>query len=322
MAVTIVIDKVRTPVTLESRTPPLPAEAALNAFEEKLGYALPGSYRLFLKKYNGGANASGFVGGIDDDPDTPYMSEDMVRDFYSLDAGEDYCRLRLPEFYFDDDWPDHALPIADDAGGNFFVLLLGDGRGQVVFVEHDMEDEDGLGSLRTRLLAHDFMDFLNRFESRKDYKARRKMEEKEEYARDFKRLNDGALPELLQEVFDGLKGEFPGLESYLRFLCLKVLKQKGFFSLHGEEDSARIYDLVFWAYQQKHSLTEWRKTYENLMWGNMATFGITGYAPGFIEDWWNRHLQEGMLVRHGTEYRFSEEFSALIRRKLEDAAGR
>ncbi|MEO7093878.1 MAG: SMI1/KNR4 family protein [Polyangiales bacterium] len=111
----VVVAGDETPVFLKKTHPPVD-EAAIAAFEEKLGFALPADYREFLLRYNGGAPVVGRVNGRDDDPQTPYMYGDAVRGFFGLgEAVPSYARLRASCDI--DHWevPRDVLFIADDA---------------------------------------------------------------------------------------------------------------------------------------------------------------------------------------------------------------
>src|SRR5205809_3847462 len=134
----------RTPAVVTSRGPKVSA-ARIAQFERHLGYSLPPDYREFLLKYNGGDPAVGEVRGRDDRPDVPYQHGDSIRTFLKLSCREgdvsQYEELRAP---VEIPWslPKNLLPIAEDAGGNCFILELGQKGGCVRFLDHEALDEE------------------------------------------------------------------------------------------------------------------------------------------------------------------------------------
>lgn len=97
----------------------------IRSLEEELGYPLPVSYRLFLKKY-------GLAAGKGDtrfsNPDNPEEVETAVDVFYGLKTGDGYD-LRENWQSFADDLPSRLLPIASGSGGQFLLSLGGDDKG-------------------------------------------------------------------------------------------------------------------------------------------------------------------------------------------------
>lgn len=115
-------------------------EAEITGFEALIGHALPKDFRAFLSICGGGfmemqpsfnwPNDGGWAGRVhtigglrNDDPD------------YSLQAQWNEPVWKLPR---------SLLWILRDTGGNPIVLALsGPEKGQVFFVDHDVEPDDG-----------------------------------------------------------------------------------------------------------------------------------------------------------------------------------
>ena len=164
----VVIGGTKTPVVLED-TGPKPTKRDLAAFETSLGFKLSEDYREFLSKYNGGDPVVGDVRGRDDDPSVPYQHGDSVNSFLKVavdgksippDALLRTSATRVPPL------PADALAIAEDAGGNAFVLTLGERRGEIRFVDHQSSEPFE----KQRVMADSFSDLLQRFRSVEEQK--------------------------------------------------------------------------------------------------------------------------------------------------------
>ena len=129
-------------------------EAAVAAFEARIGRPLPDEYRRILLAFNGGRpKPDGFRFALRRGPYT----DSAVNWFYGLgsspandlDWNRDQVRLRMPP---------ELLPIADDPGGNQICLGIdGDARGKVYFWDHERE---GAGWTNVDLVADSFEAFL------------------------------------------------------------------------------------------------------------------------------------------------------------------
>ena len=108
-------------------------------FEKKNKLRLPAAYRGFLLRQNGGAPrpdriaVPGWSGGFTG-----------LNVFFALNAEEgDDLQENLDDY--EDRIPEGFLPIADDPGGNLFLLALdGEHEGRIFLWDHEDElDDDG-----------------------------------------------------------------------------------------------------------------------------------------------------------------------------------
>lgn len=294
---------------LESCGPPL-REDDIAKFEERLGYKLPQDYREFLLKYNGGSPVVGDVVGWDDNPDIPYEHGDAINNFLKLPGAdssvEDYDALRTPvELGWD--VPGYILPIACDAGGNCFVLELGEGEGVVRFLDHETLDEGPI--TQQRVIANDFLDLLLRVVSVEEKAAIRRLEAEAER----KALAGGDFPRKLESQFQAVEDRCPEIRKWVRLLSLKLFDQKGHFSVHDDDLSRTVLDLAFCLYQNGKEKGVWIKRMELetmiLCWWKEADngFGLSGHASDYLKEWWRDRLATGSLQGTPESARFSRE---------------
>jgi len=308
-----------TPVVLESRGPEA-SESDITKFEAQLGFRLPLDYREFLLRYNGGDPVVGVVYGRDDDPDVPYQSGDAVRYFLKLPtaAGEvsDYEQLR-PTAEIPCELPRNILPIAEDSGGNLFVLELGKGAGRIRFWDHESSDEP---IDQHRILADSFGDFLTRFRSVEEQEAIDKAEKKAER----QALETGDFPAKLAAQCKAVERIQPDIPVWIRKICLKIFEEKGYFAVHDDELSRTLLDLAFWLNQSAR--VEQRPTKRTEMatiirlWHREENdaFGLNGYAPAFLAEWWEDRLAKGMLEGTIDNARFTDQSTDALLQKIRE----
>ncbi|UKE46264.1 SMI1/KNR4 family protein [Xanthomonas cerealis] len=129
----------------------------LSTFEALIGSELPSDYKSFLLAYNGGR------------PERPVLesqgSKIAVNDLYGL--GEQEGRVGgLEEAWdmFSDRIPRRFIPIGDTAGGDQFLLSVGEGGLGVFLFDHENEPEDAGDNVEDypniRKLAGSFSEFI------------------------------------------------------------------------------------------------------------------------------------------------------------------
>jgi hypothetical protein len=292
-------------------------EEQMLEFERDLGFPLPSDYREFLLKYNGGYPVVAQVRGRDDEPGIPYRHGDGVRTFFKLPvsggAVESYEQLRLPTV-LPGNIPENWLVIGDDAGGNCFVLKLGSQGGEVRFLDHESSSEDE----PARLMADSFLDLLLRFITVEEHGARNEAKKQAER----RALEHGAFPRELEAQIQKVEARHPKVREWCRLLSLKVFGEKGYYAVHGDETSRRLLDLMFWLYQDSRPnptpilrtelatmITGWWKASDD-------GFGLNGYAPDYLREWWQDRLASGALAGNEMHGRLTEKASAELLDKM------
>ena len=217
--------------------------------------------------------------------------------------------------------PKNLLPIADDGGGNRFVLELGQKRGCVRFLDHESLDED---ITRHRVVADGFLDLLLRMVPVKEHETK----ERARSQRERRALERGDFPPVLAVQHQAVANRHPQIREWCRTVCLKLFDQKGYFAVHDDETSRLLLDLMFWLNQNardrdaatKHSELA---TIMQVWWSTSDDgFGLSGYAPGFVEDWWKDRLASGALEGNDAAARFTIEASEELLRKVKRLHGR
>jgi cell wall assembly regulator SMI1 len=302
-----------TPVVL-CDTGPQVFEDTIAAFEAKLGCKLPQDYREFLLRYNGGTPAVGTVTGRDDRPDIPYQHGDAIRTFFKLltpganQSGHD--ELKIIEHA---DWPlpKSQLPIAEDGGGNFFALDLRSPTGVIRFINHEALDEP---IKRHRVMADSFLELLLRVMSVEENEAL----EQARRSQDRKRIERGRFPKRLARTLAAVSPRWPDAASWCRALSLKLFDAKGHFSVHDDDLSRLLLDFMFWLNENARNSTavtprtELAKIVYDWFADDDEGFGLTGYAPDFVDAWWKDRLQSGIMDGSYAAARLTAEAAAAV----------
>ncbi|WP_158263862.1 SMI1/KNR4 family protein [Deinococcus arcticus] len=279
-----------TPVVLNEPGPPV-AERDIAAFEALLDRALPADYRAFLLAYNGGCPVvtqgtgengdefmlSGFLELHPDDMDEPY-----TRHLCTPARREaDYC------------WglPVDALVFANDPGGNLFTLSLDDPRHTVRFIDHELD-----APFEThRVLAQGFTAFLQLIRSVDAQAALDAAEQRHER----ETLTRGPFPAALEAQVQRAEALHPEVRAAVRRAGLAVFDAKSHFSLHADPHSLHVFDVMLWLHETATGPGITRSAMHEVLQGWFRDtpdgFGLTGYAPGFLDDWWTARFDDGIL---------------------------
>jgi cell wall assembly regulator SMI1 len=129
----------------------------LARIEEKMGRPLPEAYRAFLLAHNGGRPEPDAI----QIPSWDFRTTD-VKVFFGLDDEVECCDLLWHPDWLEGCLENHLLPIADDSGGNNFVLVLADeDYGQVYYFDAREIPP------RPYFVAKDFPEFLSKLRETK-----------------------------------------------------------------------------------------------------------------------------------------------------------
>jgi hypothetical protein len=114
------------------------AHSIFAAIEADLGRSLPADYKEFVREY-GQCGFEAYV-AAPVEPRFPLGTRCMITAFFGMRVDHDYFVLKERETYRGR-MPLHVLPIAEDPGGNIFVLSGGgDDHGAVFYWDHEHVD--------------------------------------------------------------------------------------------------------------------------------------------------------------------------------------
>lgn len=281
---------VDTPVVLAQSGPPV-TEADVAAFEALLGRLLPADYREFLLTYNGGLP----VVTLGEDIDGTEFMLSGLRSLHPDAMDEPYAaHLSTPARREGDyGWglPADVLEIANDPGGNLFTLSLDDPAHTVRFIDHESDAPFGM----QRVLARGFTAFLQLIRSVDAQAAI----EADVQCEERRRLERGPFPAALDAQLRRVEAHVLGVRDAVRRACLAVFNDKAHFSLHDDPRSQQVFDLMLWVHETATAPGLTRAEMHEVVfdWFSDASggFGLNGYAPGFLDDWWAARFEKGAL---------------------------
>ncbi|NJB86793.1 hypothetical protein GGR26_002570 [Lewinella marina] len=136
-------------------------EASLDRLASAVHGDLPPAYVSFLLEHNGGTPQEDWVVDVDQD----HWKEVILGRFLSYYPQDEGYGITQVLENKGDLFPQGAIPIASDPGGNYFLLLTNT-NGPVHFWDHEQESQDRKGSIEEYdnlyFIASDFKTFLNR----------------------------------------------------------------------------------------------------------------------------------------------------------------
>ena len=162
-------------------------------------------------------------------------------------------------------------------------------------------------------LADTFEDFIRGLVNEEVYEP----DPEEEKAEALELVRNAPFSPLLAQLCQK-SGAPEAAERLIRELAVRIVEDKGYFALHAEENSYRLYDLQFWLYVNVYPGVD-EQTYLK-EYPNMLTFGggfsTGGYAPGFVEDWLKNRKKSGDIFKRDGGLWMSETAEEALRRQL------
>ena len=265
----------------EKYTEEAPSDELIASVEQELGYKLPASYIWLMKRHNGGIP----VNTCFPTEEPTSWAEDHVaitgimgigrKKTYSLCGGLG-SRFMIEEW----EYPDIGVAICNCPSAGHDMIFLDyrecgpEGEPKVVHIDQECDYE-------ITPLADTFEDFIRGLVNEEDYEP----DPEEEKAEELEKVRTGAFSPLLARLC-GQSGAPETAEGLIRALAARIVEEKGYFALHADEDSYRLYDIQFWLYTNAHpgvAEQAYLKEYP-LMLTCDGDFSTGGYAPSFVED--------------------------------------
>jgi len=284
-------------------------EEELASIEQELGYKLPAAYVELMRTHNGGIPVntqfptSEPTSWADDHIAITGIAGIGHTKTYSL-CGELGSQFMLDEWGY----PAIGVCICDcPSAGHDMVMLDYSAcgpQGEPTVVHVDQEADYAI-----TYLAPNFESFIRGLVNEEVYDT-----SAEDLQRDLDRVQHGAFSPLLTQLI--ARQPSPNFGVIIRTICHQLTTEKGFFALHADELSMLLYDVQFLLYSQAHTVSskaEYLTAYPTILALVDGEFSTGGYAPGFIEDWFDKHYAEGQIVA-GSSGRLT--FSAAYERDL------
>ncbi|MFJ7200636.1 MULTISPECIES: SMI1/KNR4 family protein [unclassified Streptomyces] len=313
-----------------------PTRELIASVEEELGgYRLPDSYIALMTAHNG---------GIPDRDHFPMAEPASWADDHIVISGiRGIGRTKAQslggEFgsrFWIDMWgyPDIGVYFADTPSAGHDMLALdyracgSDGEPAVVHV--DQEDDFAITPV-----AEDFEAFVTGLvdESVHDTSEEDRLDA-------LAAVRDGSFSPVLLRAFREVAGVLPDADRRMRVLAEAVVHDKGFFALHADARSTLMYDYLFWLFTSFNQVGSFDRyvraparsgrSYALPDYELMIVFGLVadpydfstgGYAPGFLEDWWNARVDSGRIRETADGYRMTDAAVTTLLDELAAVAG-
>lgn len=142
-------------------------------------------------------------------------------------------------------------------------------------------------------LADSFEEFIRGLVNEEEYQE----DPEERKAEELEKVKTAPFSPLLKELCQ--KSDDPQTaERWIRETAAQIVEEKGFFALHDDETSFRLYDLQFWLYENAHpgvTEEEYLEIYPRLI-ALAEGFSTGGYGPSFITDWLRQRKEAGFIL--------------------------
>ena len=290
-----------------------PGDELIASVEQELGYKLPASYIWLMKRHNGGIPVKTCF--PTDEPTS--WAEDHVaitgimgigrEKRYSL-CGEFGSRFMIEEW----EYPDIGVAICDCPSAGHDMIFLDyrecgpQGEPKVVHIDQEYDYE-------ITPLADTFEDFIRGLVNEEVYEP----DPEEEKAEELEMVRTASFSPLLEYLCQK-SGAPEAAERLIRELAVRIVEEKGYFALHGDEDSYRLYDIQFWLYVNASpgvSEEDYLKEYSRMLTCD-GDFSTGGYAPGFVEDWLKNRKKAGVIFKRDGGLWMSETAGEALREQL------
>ncbi|KAA1189409.1 tetratricopeptide repeat protein [Paenibacillus sp. B2(2019)] len=290
-----------------------PTDELIASVEEELGYKLPASYISLMKQHNGGVPYNTCF----PTEDATSWAEDHIAITGIMGIGREKSYSLCGDLgspFMIEEWgyPDIGVVICDCPSAGHDVVMLDyrncgrDGEPEVIHV--DQED-----NYEITFLAQDFETFIRGLVNDEEYDTSE--EDKEE---DLRKVAVGQFSPLLAKLCSHVP-EVYQLEQKIRRVCTRIVEEKGHFSFHADELSALMYDVQFWLYTSSYPNTsrqQYLDVYEEMI-AFGGEFGQGGYAPGWISDWLDGRIWEGLIVQKNGVLCFTDQARSEVIARLE-----
>lgn len=283
--------------------------------EAELGYKLPASYVALMRTRNGGCPRNTCIPTV---TETSWAEDHVAISGISgigRTARYSLCGA-IGSRFMQNEWgyPDIGICIADCPSAGHDMIMLDyracgpEGEPQVVHVDQESD-------YHITFLAKDFESFIRALVDEEEFSEAEAMLEDARIT-----VAKGAFSPLLAELV--ASPERAAWKPWLRDLCSDIVEAKGHFSLHADETSWLVYDVLFQLYSSARlvrSREHYLEVYPHMLVMGQG-FSTGGYAPGFVEAWFDARAAAGDIVSSEGGLRFHERVVERLDAVLSDFA--
>jgi hypothetical protein len=286
----------------------------LASVEQELGYKLPAAYVELMRTHNGGIPIN--TRFPTNEPTS--WAEDHIAITGIFGIGRTKTNSLCGEFgspFMLEEWgyPTIGVCLCDcPSAGHDMVMLDYSAcgpQGEPTVVHVDQEADYAI-----TYLAPDFEAFIRGLVNEDVYDT-----SAEDLQHDLDRVQHGAFSSLLAELI--AQQPTTDFAAIIRAISHQLTVEKGFFALHADALSTLLYDVQFLLYSQAHSVTskaEYLAVYPTIVALADGQFSTGGYAPGFIEDWFDSRYSEAKIVADSSgRLTFSAAYEHDVRQRLQ-----
>lgn len=289
-----------------------PSDELIISIEQELGYKLPASFIKLMKTHNGGVprNTCFPVSAA-----TSWAENHIaITGIMGIGRDKTYSLCgRLGSQFMIENWgyPKIGVCICNcpSAGHDMVMLDYTDNICEEPRVVHVDQEND----YKITPLAENFEIFIRGLVNENVYNTAA-----EDVKKDIEKIETGGFSTLLTRSIS--KSPKIDYGKILRAVCKELTLSKGHFSLHADEYSYLVYDILFLlhtANTKVKSKQEYLKVYPSFLVFGDGKFATGGYAPAFIEDWFNKRISAGKIVTHFfSGFTFSKSYKRQIKEKL------
>ncbi|SCW65791.1 SMI1 / KNR4 family (SUKH-1) [Paenibacillus tianmuensis] len=295
-----------------------PTDELIASIEQELGYKLPASYIAMMKLHNGGLP----INTRFPTEEATSWAEDHIaitgimgigcKKYYSLCGGVG-SQFMIEEWGY----PDIGVVICDCPSAGHDVVMLDyrkcgrNGEPEVIHVDQECDYE-------ITFLAENFEAFIRGLVHEDFYDT-----SEEDMQEDLRKVAHEEFSPLLSELCARVT-EVDNMEEIIRAICTRIVEEKGYFAFHADELSTLMYDLQFWLYTKSYPDTnrqQYLNAYEKII-AFGGSFSTGGYALGFISDWMDDRIRQGMIVGTNDALAFTDTAIEQLLEKIKVYGGR
>lgn len=270
-----------------------PSDELIASIEQELGYKLPASYIWLMKQHNGGVPVNN---RFPTDTPTSWAEDHIaINGIFGIGREKDYslCGSLGSQFMIEEwEYPAIGVAICDCPSAGHDMIFLDyrecgpQGEPKVVHIDQEYDYD-------ITPLADSFEEFIRGLVNEEEYQE----DPEERKAEELEKVKSAPFSPLLKELCQ--KSDEPQTaERWIRETAAQIVEEKGFFALHDDETSFRLYDLQFWLYENAHpgvTEEEYLEIYPRLI-ALAEGFSTGGYGPSFITDWLRQRKEAGSIL--------------------------